>query len=115
MPANNGYGQNGYSGPSSDVADAIRAKHAEGDAGDHIGDVIEHGTAKNVSVDLASPQTRDLASKADDNRDPSPVHPAFKRQTTPSKIGDVIVGELPGTLGASAAPLPSDPFVADKK
>mgnify|MGYP001603625228 CR=1 FL=1 len=97
------------------VADAIRAKHAESDAGDHIGDVIEHGTAKNVSVDLASTQTRDLANKADDNRDPAPVHPAFKRQTTPSKIGDVVVGDLPATLGASAAPQPIDPFVTGKK
>jgi hypothetical protein len=72
--------------------------------------VIEHGTARNSMVDLQSSQTRDLADPRDDNRAPSPVHPAMTRQQAPAKVGDVTVGELPKTLGANAAPAPVDPF-----
>jgi len=114
-----GYGDASYSGPSSDdpkastssaMADALKAKNAESDGGDHLQTVVEHGTAKNSMVDLQSPQTRDLADPRDGNREPSPVHPAMKRQRAPAKVGDVQVGELPKTAGASAAPAPVDPF-----
>lgn len=115
----NGYGDASYSGPASDdpkarttsaLADALKAKNAEGDGCDHLQDMIEHGTARNNSVDLQSPQTRDLADKSEGNRDPSPVYPGMVRQQAPAKVGDVQVGELPKTAGANAAPAPVDPF-----
>lgn len=107
-----GYGQAKNLGPSSvepgvtitsPLADELRRVAADSDAGDLIGAIAEHGTARNSSVDLKSPQTRDVPS------DLRNVHPAMRRQTTPSKVGDVVVGELPKTCGASAAPDPKEP------
>ena len=55
-------------------------------------------------VDLQSGQTRDVPDTLGD------VAHGMKRQQTPSKVGDVAVGDLPATVGASAAPAPVDPF-----
>jgi hypothetical protein len=107
-----GYGQAKNLGPSSvepgvtetsGLADELRRVAAESDAGDLLAAIADHGTARNASVDLQSKQTRDVP---DDLRN---VHPAMKRQTTPSKVGDVVVGQLPSTVGASAAKDPTDP------
>ena len=109
------YGANAYGGRvvadpgktvTSPLADQLRSKAAEGDGGDLLGDIIQHGSARNVSAgETMAPQTRDVP---DDLRN---VHPAMKRQTTQSpKPGDVVVGELPKTCGASAAPSPVDPY-----
>jgi hypothetical protein len=107
-----GYGQAKNLGPSSvepgvtetsGLADELRRVAADSDAGDLLGDIAAHGTSRNSSVDLQSKQTRDVP---DDLRN---VHPAMKRQTTPSKVGDVVVGSLPATCGASSAPDPKDP------
>jgi len=102
------YGTNNDPSPSSvegartsPLADELKRVNAEADGGDELQRIIEQGTARNSMVDLASPQTR---SVPDDLRN---VHPAMKRQTTPSKVGDVVVGTLPATCGASAAPDPS--------
>ncbi len=102
-----GYGTNLDPSPSSvegtqtsSLADELRSVNAKGDGGDHLADIIEHGTARNSSLDLggaAGSQTRDVP---DDLRN---VHPNMKRQTTPSKVGDVVVDQLPSTCGSSAA------------
>ncbi len=115
-----GYANAKYLGPSSieptqsmssDLADDLRQAAEAGDQGAHLSDVVQHGTARNDSVDLKSPQLRDLNDPRDANRAPSPAHPAMRRQTAQaSKPGDVVVGTLPDTLGASAAPDPVDPF-----
>ncbi len=115
-----GYANAKYLGPSSiepstsmssDLADDLRQAAEAGDQGAHLSDVIQHGTARNDSVDLQSPQLRDLNDPRDNNRAPSPAHPAMRRQTAQSsKPGDVVVGKLPDTLGASAAPDPVEPF-----
>jgi hypothetical protein len=66
------YGANGYPGPasvepgakiSSPLADQLKAKAAEGDAGDLLQTIIEKGTARDSMVDLASPQTRDVSKE----------------------------------------------------
>jgi hypothetical protein len=107
-----GYGQAKDLGPSSvepgttntsPLADELKRVNAEGDGGDHLQDVIEHGIARNSSVDLAAPQTRDVSGVS------PPLAHGQKRQTTPSKVGDVEVGTLPAKLGASAAPDPKEP------
>ncbi len=106
-----GYGQAKNLGPSSvepgvtitsPLADELRRVAADSDAGDLIGDIAAHGTARNSSVDLKSAQTRDVPS------DLQPLAHGMKRQTSPSKVGDVSVGTLPSTCGASAAPDPKD-------
>jgi hypothetical protein len=109
-----------YLGPASDLpgynttsplADDLRQAAEAGDQGAHLSDVVQHGTARNDSVDLQSPQLRDLNDPRDNNRAPSPTRPAMRRQTAQSsKPGDVVVGKLPDTLGASGAPSPVDPF-----
>ena len=90
---------------NSPLADELKRVNAKGDGGDHLQDVIEHGTSRNLSVDLQSPQTRTVSSKM-----LAPGH-GMKRQTAQSsKPGDVVVGSLPAMCGASAAPDPKDPY-----
>jgi len=107
-----GYGQAKNLGPSSvepgttntsGLADELRRVAAESDAGDLLGDIAARGTARDASVDLDSKQTRPFT-----NEQGVATHPNMKRQTTPSKVGDVVVGTLPATCGASAAPDPKD-------
>jgi hypothetical protein len=67
------YGANAYAGRvsvdpgksvTSPLADALRAKAAEGDGGDLLGDIIKHGTARNGSVgEMLAPQTRDVSKE----------------------------------------------------
>jgi hypothetical protein len=109
-----GYGSAKNLGPSSvepgttntsPLADELKRVNAEGDGGDHLQDVIDHGTARNSMVDLASLQTRPYTNEQD-----VPTATGMKRQTAQSdKPGDVKVGTLPATLGASAAPDPKVP------
>jgi hypothetical protein len=108
-----GYGQRD-SGPvsvdpslsrTSPLADELKRLNAEGDGGDALQDVIDHGTARNNSVDLVSSQTRPFTL---DQRVGTAA--GMKRQTAQSsKPGDVSVGTLPATLGANAAPDPKEP------
>ncbi len=106
----NAYGGKVYADPGQTttipLGDEMRAKaESEADQGAHLSDVIQHGTARNNSVDLASPQTRDYSLD-------QKVGTTFgmRRQTAQSsKPGDVQVGTLPATCGASAAPDPTDP------
>jgi hypothetical protein len=88
---------------TSPLADDLRRVAADSDAGDLIGDIATHGTSRNTSLDLQSTQTRNVSDQMI-----APSH-GMKRQTSPSKIGDVEVGTLPSKLGASAAPLPKEP------
>jgi hypothetical protein len=90
---------------TSPLADELRRVAAEGDAGDLIGDIIQHGTARDATVDLASLQTRPFTNEQD-----VPTKPGMARQTTPSKVGDVVVGSLPSKLGESVAADPTDPY-----
>lgn len=102
-----GYGMAKNLGPSSvepgqvetsPLADELKRVNALGDGGDHLQDVIDHGTARNDSVELQAPQTR-----AVDSTMLPPAH-GMKRQTAQSsKPGDVQVGSLPAKLGTSAA------------
>jgi hypothetical protein len=97
-----GYGANAYGGASSDapgktttspLADALRAKAAEGDAGDLLGDIIKHGTARNGSVgEMLAPQTRDVSKDAY----PS-AHGQVKRGIDSGSPGAVV----PTSTGAS--------------
>ncbi len=100
-----GYGMSPGNNPSviptgtqllSPMAEVLR--EAQDDGEDVLGKIIERG----VHTDDGW-QVRDL------NETSVPVHPNAKRQTTPSKIGDVVVGTLPATCGASAAKDPTDP------
>jgi hypothetical protein len=98
-----GYAQNGYQGASSDtdLSNPTRSALAV--------------TLPPVDPAVKSPQTRDLSDKSDGNRAAAPLHPDMKRQTAPSKVGDVTVGTLPATLGASAAPQPTAPLANGNK
>ncbi len=106
-----GYGGSKNLGPSSTdpgvtitspLADELRRVAALSDAGDLLGDIAQHGTARNVSAgDMMAPQTRDVPS------DLRNVHPNMTRQTKQSsKPGDVVVGTLPATCGATSAAQP---------
>jgi hypothetical protein len=109
--APSGYGMSKNLGPSSvepgttntsPLADELKRVNAESDAGDHLQDVIERGTARDAMVDLQSLQTRPFTVDQD-----VPTAHGMKRQTAQSsKPGDVKVGTLPATLGTSAAPDP---------
>lgn len=66
------YGTNHFTGASSanpgekvtsPLADNLKAKAAEGDAGDLLQDIIERGTARDTSVELQSPQTRVVSNE----------------------------------------------------
>lgn len=83
---------------TSALADELKRVNAEGDGGDTLQDVIEHGTARNSSVNLVASQTRPISDKQI-----APAHGQV-RQTKQSAVGDVVVGNLPATCGASAAP-----------
>jgi hypothetical protein len=83
---------------TSPLADELRRVAAESDAGDLLGDIAAHGTARDVSVDLQSLQTRPYSTDQKVG-----TTPGMKRQTTPSKVGDVTVGKLPAKSGTPAA------------
>jgi hypothetical protein len=98
-----GYGQAKNLGPSSvpegttqvsDLGQELKRMNALGDQGDHLQDVIEHGTARNNSVDLAAPQTRDVSDES--------LAPAHGQKSPNLKAGSY--GTLPQKLGASAEP-----------
>ncbi len=101
-----GYGMAKNLGPSSvepgttltsPLADELKRVNAMGDGGDHLQDIIEHGTARDTMVDLASLQTRPY----DDVQDVPTSHGMRNR----SNEG----GKVPNKLGESAAPDPTDP------
>ena len=98
-PTRDGYGENGYTGPSSvtKVADSDRLSDVEANNEDAVRDALIAGNQPENS------QTRDVSDKL------GPVVYGQTRQTTPSRVGDVIVGKLPATSGASAAPDPKEP------
>lgn len=66
------YGGNAYAGRvvadpgknvTSPLADQLKAKAAELDGGDLLQTIIEKGTARDSTVDLQSPQTRDVSKE----------------------------------------------------
>jgi hypothetical protein len=98
-----GYGTNQDNSPSSvdpgvtrtsALADELQRASAAGDGSD-LQDVIEKGGRG------PDDQTRSVSS------DLQPLAHGQKRQTAPSKVGEVTVGSLPSKNGASAAPDPS--------
>jgi hypothetical protein len=98
-----GYGQAKNLGPSSvepgvtdvsDLGQELKRVNALGDQGDHLQDIIEHGTSRNNAVDLGSKQTRDVS----DEQLPS-AH-GMKSRNLPAGS----YGTLPAKLGASAEP-----------
>jgi hypothetical protein len=104
-----GYAQAKNLGPSSIApgiggGDSVSALGQElkrvgalSDAGDHLQDVINRGTARDSTVDLdaSAPQTRAVSSEPDCG----PAHGATSQQEAdPAKWGTI-----PKTLGASAA------------
>jgi hypothetical protein len=98
-----GYGMSKNLGPSSvepgttlnsPLADELKRVNALGDGGDHLQDIIEHGTARDSMVDLASLQTRPY----DDKQDVPTAH--GQRSRTANKEG----GTVPAKCGTSEAP-----------
>jgi hypothetical protein len=79
---------------SSPLADELKRVNALGDGGDHLQDVIEHGTARDSTVDLMSGQTRPY----DDAQD-VPTVPGMRSRTA-NKEG----GTVPAKCGTSEAP-----------
>lgn len=79
---------------TSPLADNLKNKAAEGDAGDLLGHIIQHGTArgKAAEVELQSPQTRDV--------DNTPYPPAFGHRSRQSDSGSP-GGTIPNKLGES--------------
>lgn len=104
-PTPQGYGENG---PHANASRTNPGEFVELDLGANMRELMDDDgalssvIAKGVSLDLGW-QTRAIGDKN------VPTHPAMKRQTTPSKVGDVVVGSLPATCGASAAKDPTDP------
>jgi hypothetical protein len=104
-----GYGTNSDNSPSSlapgtsktsSLADELKRVNALGDQGDHLQDIISHGVARNSSVDLASPQTRDVS------KTPYPAaHGMRSRQADSGSPG----GQVPDKCGAPVSPLPKEP------
>ncbi len=93
-----GYGMAKNLGPSSvepgtantsPLADELKRVNAMGDGGDHLQDIIEHGTARDTMVDLASLQTRPY----DDVQDVPTSHGMRNRSNeggkVPNKLGEV--------------------------
>jgi hypothetical protein len=98
-----GYGASKNLGPSSvepgttdtsGLADELKRVNAEGDQGDHLQDIIEHGTSRNNSVDLYSKQTRDVSDEQ--------IAPAHGQRNRNLKAGSY--DTLPAKLGESAKP-----------
>jgi hypothetical protein len=80
-----GYGMSKNLGPSSvepgvtlnsPLADELKRVNALGDAGDHLQDIIEHGTSADCTVDLQSLQTRPY----DNEQDVPSTHGAVRQQ-----------------------------------
>jgi hypothetical protein len=90
---NTGYGQGGNAMPSS--LDSVPASDRLSDVPANNPDAVRDALVAGKPV--VDDQTREVSDKL------QPVSFAQKRQTTPSKVGDVVVGTLPATSGASAA------------
>jgi hypothetical protein len=79
---------------TSPLADELKRVAAEGDGGDVLQDVIERGTARDVTSDLGgSPQTRAVSDKG--------LAPSFGMKLPNMKAGSY--GTLPAKLGATTA------------
>jgi hypothetical protein len=80
---------------TSPLADELKRVNALGDGGDHLQDVIEHGTARNASVDLGAPQTRDVSDEG--------LTPAYGMRIPNKKAGSYDTLPAKGTATSSVA------------